>query len=93
MEQPFEQLLRSGSATVVDVRTPEEYMGGHVTGSINIPLQEISQRLDELKGMNNIVVCCASGGRSRMAAVWMKQEGLEAADGGSWLNVNYHLNN
>jgi len=93
MEIQIEQVLRDGTATVVDVRTPSEYSGGHVPGSINIPLQELSGRMDELKSMRNIVVCCASGGRSNMAAVLMKQEGIIVMDGGSWLNLNFLINN
>lgn len=54
--------------TIVDVRTPGEFMGGNVAGSINIPLQEIQERLDELKSLPQpIILCCASGGRSGQA--------------------------
>ena len=35
--------------TVIDVRTVSEFMGGNVVGSINIPLGEITSRLDEIK--------------------------------------------
>ena len=55
--------IKSGTAKIVDVRTPGEFMGGHVAGSINIPLQELPHRLDEIRQMKNIVLCCASGGR------------------------------
>lgn len=78
---------------VVDVRTKEEYMGGHVAGSINIPLQEIVDRASELEQMKKtIIFCCASGGRSGQAAAYFKQQGLECENGGSWLDVNYKLN-
>ena len=60
----IEELIKQGS-TIVDVRTPGEFMGGHVVGSINIPLQEIEQRIDELTALKQpLVLCCASGGRS-----------------------------
>ena len=45
----MENLIKEKKGTVVDVRTPGEFMGGHVAGSINIPLQELMQRMDELK--------------------------------------------
>ena len=80
-----EELLRSGKATIVDVRTPAEFMGGHVNGSVNIPLQEIPARLSEFKKMENIVLCCASGNRSGQAASFLKQNGIDCTDGGSWL--------
>ena len=35
--------------TIIDVRTPAEFMGGHVAGSINIPLQEVQSRIQEIK--------------------------------------------
>lgn len=84
----IEELIKTGKATVVDVRTPAEYRGGHVAGSINIPLQEIPDRLDELKKMENMVLCCASGNRSNKATTYLKQNGIACEDGGSWMEVN-----
>lgn len=84
----IEELIRSGKATIVDVRTPAEFMGGHVVKSINIPLQEIPKRLAEFKKMENIILCCASGGRSAQATMFLKQNGIECENAGSWLDVN-----
>ncbi len=86
-------LLKSPQTTIVDVRTPAEFMGGHVAGSVNIPLNEIPHKISEFKSGNNIVLCCASGGRSAQAAMYLKQQGINCEDGGSWLNVNYLKNN
>lgn len=74
--------------TIVDVRTEGEFMSGHVNGSINIPVQQIPSRMDELKNMKNIVLCCASGGRSAQAMMYLKQHGIECENAGSWLNLN-----
>ena len=49
------ELLKNGTATIVDVRTPAEFMGGHVAGSINIPLQNVPSKLDEFRNMKNLV--------------------------------------
>lgn len=87
------EILKSGNATIVDVRTPAEYAGGHVANSINIPLNTLPAHLDECKGMDNIVVCCASGIRSQNAAIFLKQHGINCWDGGSWFNVNNYVNN
>ena len=87
------ELLKNGQANVVDVRTPEEFMGGHVVGSKNIPLNEIPNRLNELKTMHNIVLCCAAGGRSHQATMFLHQNGIPCANGGSWMNVNALKNN
>jgi phage shock protein E len=76
--------------TIVDVRTPSEFMGGHVAGSINIPLQEIQQRVEEITKMAQpIVLCCASGNRSGQATVYLKSLGIDCENGGSWMDVNY----
>lgn len=87
------ELLKTGSATVVDVRTPAEFMGGHVAGSINIPLNELPIRIGELKDKKNIVLCCASGMRSGNAAVFLKQNGIDCYNGGPWTDVNFYVNN
>lgn len=54
MTEKFIQALKTGEATVVDVRTPMEFMGGHATGSINIPLYEIEERIEELRKMKTL---------------------------------------
>ena len=84
----IEKLIKSGKATIVDVRSPSEFMGGHVAGSINIALQEIPKRLAEFKKMENIVLCCASGNRSGQADMYLKQNGIVCENGGSWMDVN-----
>jgi rhodanese-related sulfurtransferase len=82
-----EELLKG--AKVVDVRTPAEFQGGHVKGSINIPLNTIASNELKLKEMNaKIIFCCASGGRSGQATSMMKQKGVDCMNGGSWLSVN-----
>lgn len=86
----IEDLIRDKKGTIVDVRTPEEFMGGHVAGSINIPIHEISYRLEEVKNLNApLILCCASGGRSGMATQLLTQQGIECYNGGSWLDLNY----
>lgn len=86
----IEQAIKENQATIVDVRSPEEFMGGHVAGSINIPLQEVPNRVDEFKDMKSpLVLCCASGNRSGQAQRYLSQLGIECINGGSWLDVNY----
>lgn len=75
--------------TVVDVRTVGEFSGGHVAGSVNIPLQEIPTRIEELKNLKSpLVLCCASGNRSEQALRYLLQQGIECINGGSWLDVS-----
>ena len=74
---------------IIDVRTPGEFAGGNVSGSINIPLNEVTSREDEIMGMGEkIVFCCASGNRSGQATAYFKAKGLDCENGGSWLEVN-----
>ena len=84
----IEELIRKGEASIVDVRTPGEFMGGHVAGSVNIPLQEVPQRIEEFKNMKNLILCCASGNRSGQATAFLRQHGVDCENGGSWLDVN-----
>lgn len=86
-------IVKDTNTMIVDVRTPEEFMGGHVTGSINIPLHEVPNRVDEFRGKDHVVLCCASGGRSGQATMFLTQHGINCSNGGSWLNVNYIKNN
>lgn len=76
--------------TIIDVRTPVEFMGGSVAGSINIPLHEMVARIDEIKQMPQpIILCCVSGSRSGQAMAFLRNKGIECENGGSWLNVNF----
>jgi len=87
----LEQIIKEKSGTIVDVRTPGEFMGGNVETSVNIPLQELEQRLEEVKKLKTpLVLCCASGGRSAMATQYLASRGINCLDGGSWLQVNYY---
>lgn len=77
---------------IVDVRTPEEFFSGHVAGSMNIPLNEVQQRIHEIGSLgNHIIVCCASGGRSGVAAQILKSENILCTNGGAWFDVNNQL--
>jgi len=78
--------------TIIDVRTPDEFRGGHVAGSINIPLQEVQRRLEEIKAMKQpIILCCQSGARSGSATAFLKSAGVDCENGGGWLEVNYRI--
>ena len=90
----IETIIRERQGTIVDVRTAAEFCGGNAEDSINIPLQEFEQRMNELKSLKQpLVLCCASGNRSARATQYLSLQGLECYDGGSWLNVNFHQSN
>jgi phage shock protein E len=69
------QKIEAG-AKIVDVRTPEEFRDGGYPGAVNIPLQVLGARMNELPKDKPVVLYCASGGRSGMAARQLKQAGF-----------------
>jgi len=77
------------NGTIVDVRTRAEFNSGHVAQSVNIPLQEIMEHLEEIKRMKSpIIFCCAAGIRSEQATQYLRSLGVACENGGSWLEVN-----
>lgn len=87
----IEKIIQENKGTIVDVRSFGEFSGGNVVGSINIPLQEITTRIEELKALEQpLILCCASGNRSGQAEHYLSQAGFECYNGGSWLDVNYY---
>ena len=81
-------IIKEG-AFLVDVRTPGEFAGGHVKGSVNIPLDKVSSQLSKFKNKKNIIVFCQSGGRSGQAKTILEQNGFtNVTNGGTWNNVN-----
>ena len=67
---------RTGAATVVDVRTPHEREEGAIAGSIFVPLSQLEQRLGEIPHGRPLIVHCAAGYRSSIAASVLKREGF-----------------
>lgn len=72
------RLVKEG-ALLLDVRTPEEFAAGHLPDALNIPVQELEQRIAELgPKQKSVVVYCRSGNRSGRAARLLKREGYPA---------------
>ncbi len=87
------KMLTANGAIIIDVRTASEYKSGHIKNSLNIPVNEIKNNLSELKKKNKpVIACCASGMRSGIAAGILKQAGMEAYNGGSWVALQNKLN-
>lgn len=63
-------------AQLVDVRGPGEVAGGVIPGAVNIPLPELSRRLDELDEHRPVIVNCAGGWRSNVAASYLRHAGF-----------------
>jgi len=72
-----EALPTDGSVTLLDVRTPREYERGHVEGFMNIEVDALRSRLDELDKARPVYVMCQSGIRSYIACCILAANGLE----------------
>ena len=87
----YKELMAKG-AKIVDVRTRGEFASGHVKGSINIPLNELSSGVKKLKKETVVITCCASGMRSASAKASLKAMGFaEVHNGGGWMSLNSKL--
>lgn len=80
--------LISNGAVIVDVRTAGEYAGGHLKRSVNIPLDQLKNKLSKLDKSKPIITCCASGMRSASAKSILKSNGFEEVhNGGGWSSL------
>lgn len=84
----YADLVKRG-AIILDVRSKGEYAGGHIKGSLNIPVDTLSNTLSKLKDKNQpIITCCASGMRSASAKSILKSNGFtKVYNGGGWSSL------
>ena len=75
--EDVEGLPRDGSVILLDTRTPWEYSRGHIEGFINIPVDELRDRLSELDKNKKVYIICQSGLRSYIAYRILAQEGYD----------------
>lgn len=77
--QQVDSLPRDGSVNLVDVRTPEEYADGHAPGFVNIPVDQLRQRLGEIDPSKPVYLICQSALRSYLACRVLEQRGYTAS--------------
>ena len=78
----LKEMLKQG-AKVIDVRSPGEFAGGHFSGAINIPLDQLKSKVETLGEKSQpIIVCCASGMRSSSALGTLKAAGFTNVENG-----------
>ncbi len=81
------ELVQKG-AIIIDVRTTGEFNGGHIRGSLNIPLDKLESHLLKIKKDKPIITCCASGMRSASAKSILLSNGFpEVHNGGGWMSL------
>jgi rhodanese-related sulfurtransferase len=73
------KLARENKTVIIDVRTKDEYYNRHIDGAINIPLQDISLKIESIVKNKNeiIIVYCEHGGRSKKACNKLKKMGYK----------------
>ncbi|MGQ4416698.1 rhodanese-like domain-containing protein [Streptomyces sp. SAS_269] len=79
---PQQARSRLHELTVIDVRTPGEYAGGHIPGALNIPLDQLGRALPEIRAAaerGEVLVVCASGARSENACRTLAENGVHTA--------------
>ena len=73
---------------IIDVRTPAEYKMGHVQQAVNISLDQIKSNAEKIRKFEKpVITCCQTGSRSGRAARILKRKGIEAYNGGGWVNL------
>jgi rhodanese-related sulfurtransferase len=84
----YADLILQG-AIVLDVRSKGEYAAEHIKGSINIPVDTLSNNISQFKDKNQpIITCCASGMRSASAKNILKSNGFtKVYNGGGWSSL------
>jgi len=75
--ETVEQALRTGDATVIDVRGVNDYMAGHLPGATHITLGHIPREIDSIPSDRPLIVHCQVGGRSAIAAGVLQSLGRE----------------
>ena len=82
----YKELLNQG-AIIIDVRTESEYKSGHIKNSINVPLKDLTYRINEFDKKDNIVTVCAAGMRAESAKKFFESRGYNVTNGGRWSNL------
>ena len=83
--EDVDALPRDGSVTLLDVRTPGEYADGHAEGFVNLPVDDLRERLREVPAGKPVYVICQSGLRSYIACRILAQQGFKCYNlSGGW---------
>lgn len=80
----------------LDVRTPSEYQDGHIPGAINMPIQTLSEHLQDIPKNKQLYLYCESGVRASRAATLLRNSGFKKvynyeASMRGWRNASYPI--
>ncbi|WP_281615599.1 rhodanese-like domain-containing protein [Flammeovirga sp. SubArs3] len=81
----YRELVNNGTP-LLDVRSEAEFNEGHIEGAVNIPVNDVQRRMDEVKNLGSpLIVCCLSGGRAGVAKALIEAAGVkEVYNAGGW---------
>lgn len=71
----FKVSLKSDLIYVLDARTPDEFLSGHFPGAVNIPLEDMQKRMNEIPKDKFVIVHCKTGGRGEIGYRLLKENG------------------
>ena len=83
----LKEILLENNYVIVDVRTADEFNGGHIKDALNIPYDEINESTELDKG-KTIMVYCKSGNRSKKAYDILVKMGYDVYDLGAFDSIN-----
>ena len=72
--------IAGGGAALFDVRNPDEYDRAHVVGARLVPLGDVPGRVGDFPTEGEVLVICHSGGRSAVAAEFLREHGVDAVN-------------
>jgi len=72
--------LQAQGVPIIDVREVDEYVEGHVSGAVLIPLGEVPDRVGEIPADAPVYIICKSGGRSMRAAEFLNAQGFDTTN-------------
>jgi len=72
------ELLQQDKAQLIDIRFKEEFAAWHMGGSINIPLNELPERLDEIDKNKIVVTACPHKDRAILGRIFLVINGYQA---------------
>ena len=89
------EILKNPSTRIVDVRSSMEFRSGHIRGAINMPLEQLQEKANEIGGLGRVPVVfyCRSGNRSGQAVRFLRQNGFNNIYDGGGLEHMHHLVN
>ena len=80
MMNDLEQVMKKGTVNVIDVREPEEFEEGHISGAVLAPISEFLNHIKKIDKTKHHYVVCYSGARSQVVAEYLGKNGFDVTN-------------